>query len=82
MDAAGAAWTPHSPATRPVDYPSGMSGDAAGTLDPELPNLRPEVVEGYRMAPKHLVAEVIAGELSLMPRPRLSWVPLRASTHR
>jgi len=48
-----------------------MSADAAPSLDPELPNLRPEVVEGYRMAPKHLVAEVIAGELSLMPRPRL-----------
>ncbi len=48
-----------------------MSADAASSLDPELPNLRPEVVEGYRRAPEHLVAEVIAGELSLMPRPRL-----------
>ena len=47
-----------------------MSGDAARTLDPRFPNLDPDVVAGYRNAPAHLVAEIIAGELSLMPRPR------------
>ncbi|MDO9016770.1 MAG: Uma2 family endonuclease [Deltaproteobacteria bacterium] len=47
-----------------------MSGDAARTIDPDFPNLDPVVVEGYRNAPGHLVAEIIAGELSLMPRPR------------
>ena len=47
-----------------------MSGDAARSIDPELPNLVAEVVEGYRNAPEHLVAEVIDGALSLMPRPR------------
>lgn len=47
-----------------------MSGDAARAIDTEFPNLRPEVVEGYRNAPAHLVAEVIDGELSLLPRPR------------
>jgi len=48
-----------------------MSGDAARTLDPQFPNLDPAVVEGYRNAPEHLVAEIIDGQLSLMPRPRL-----------
>jgi len=48
-----------------------MSGDAARTIDPEFPNLAPEVVEGYRNAPETKVAEIIDGELSLMPRPRL-----------
>jgi len=47
-----------------------MSGDAARTLDPEFPNLSPAVIEGYRRAPEHLVAEIIDGELSLLPRPR------------
>lgn len=47
-----------------------MSGDAARTLHPEFPNLDPAVVEGYRNAPASVVAEVIDGELSLMPRPR------------
>jgi Uma2 family endonuclease len=48
-----------------------MSGDAARTIDPEFPNLDPAVVEGYRNAPETMVAEIIGGELSLMPRPRL-----------
>ena len=48
-----------------------MSGDAARTIDPEFPGLAPDVVEGYRNAPAHLVAEIIYGELSLLPRPRL-----------
>ena len=47
-----------------------MSGDAARILDPEFPNLAPEVVAGYRNAPAHLVAEIINGALSLMPQPR------------
>ena len=47
-----------------------MSGDAARTLDPRFPNLSPTVVEGYRNAPETMVAEILAGELSLLPRPR------------
>jgi Uma2 family endonuclease len=47
-----------------------MSGDAARSVDPEFPNLPYEVVEGYRNAPEAMIAEVIDGELSLMPRPR------------
>lgn len=54
-----------------MGYAPGMSGDAARTIDPEFPNLAPEVVEGYRNAPETKVAEIIDGELSLMPRPRL-----------
>lgn len=42
----------------------------ASAADPELPNLRPDVVAGYRNAPPHLVAEVLDGELVTMPRPR------------
>ncbi|MBK6531231.1 MAG: Uma2 family endonuclease [Deltaproteobacteria bacterium] len=48
-----------------------MSGDAARSLDPEFPNLDPAVVEGYRNANEALVAEILGGELVLMPRPRL-----------
>lgn len=48
-----------------------MSGDAVRSLDPEFPRLPPEVVEGYRNAPTTMIAEIIAGELSLMPRLRL-----------
>ena len=47
-----------------------MSGDAARTLDPEFPRLAPDVIAGYRNAPGHLVAEIVDGELSLLPRPR------------
>jgi Uma2 family endonuclease len=47
-----------------------MSGDAAYKLDPEFPNLAPAVVEGYRHAPENVVAEIIDGALSLLPRPR------------
>ena len=54
-----------------MGYAPGMSGDAARTIDPELPNLAPDVVEGYRNAPETMVAEIIDGWLSLMPRPRL-----------
>jgi Uma2 family endonuclease len=47
-----------------------MSGGAARLLDPRFPNLDPAVVRGYLDAPESLVAEIIDGELSLMPRPR------------
>ncbi|MFT3766366.1 MAG: Uma2 family endonuclease [Minicystis sp.] len=47
-----------------------MAADPASTRDPELPNLRADVVAGYRAAPKDVVAEVIDGELFTMPRPR------------
>lgn len=35
-----------------------------------FPGVAPEVVEAYRNAPDNVVAEIIDGELSLMPRPR------------
>ena len=38
--------------------------------DVRLPNLRADVLAGYRNAPDTMVAEVIDGELSVMPRPR------------
>lgn len=38
--------------------------------DPRFPNLRAEVVAGYLNAPDTMVAEVIDGELSVMPRPK------------
>jgi len=44
--------------------------DAAVSVDPEFPGVAPEVVAAYRNAPEHMVAEIIDGELSLMPRPR------------
>lgn len=53
-----------------MGYDQRVSGDPARTLDLEFPNLPPDVVEGYRSTPEHLVAEIIAGELSLLPRPR------------
>ena len=54
-----------------VVYRAGMVGDAARPLDPEFPNLAPDVVAGYRNAPESVVAEIIDGELSLTPRPWL-----------
>lgn len=42
----------------------------ARKLDPRFPGLDPEVVEGYLSAPAAMVAEVLDGALSLMPRPR------------
>lgn len=38
--------------------------------DPRFPNLRADVVAGYLAAPDTMVAEVVDGELSLLPRPR------------
>jgi Uma2 family endonuclease len=46
-----------------------MVSDPARELDPEYPNLRPEVLETYRNAPENLVVEIIDGEISTMPRP-------------
>ncbi len=45
---------------------------AATPRDPEFPNLRPDVLAGYRSAPPHVVAEILDGELFTMPRPRPS----------
>ncbi len=39
-------------------------------IDPAFPGVAPEVVEAYRSAPDNVVAEILDGELSLMPRPR------------
>ncbi len=47
-----------------------MSGGAARSLDLEFPKLPPDVVAAYRNAPAHVVAEILNGELSLMPRPQ------------
>ena len=58
-----------------------MSGDAARTLDPEFPHLEPDVVAGYRNAPGHLVAEIVDGELSLLPRPRRRHVHAAGELH-
>ena len=48
---------------------SGMASDPARTLDPEYPNLRADVVDAWRNAPENVVAEIIDGELTTMPRP-------------
>ena len=47
-----------------------MAGEAALALDPELPNLAPEVIAAYRAAGPETVAEIVGGELSLMGRPK------------
>lgn len=39
------------------------------TSDTRFPNLRADVLAGYLNAPDTMVAEVIGGELSIMPRP-------------
>jgi Uma2 family endonuclease len=44
--------------------------DAALPLDPAFPGVAPDVVEAYRNAPDNMVAEIVDGGLSLMPRPR------------
>jgi Uma2 family endonuclease len=46
-----------------------MAGDPAKVMSP-FQGISGEVYEAYLHAPEHLVAEVIDGELSLMPRPR------------
>jgi Uma2 family endonuclease len=37
---------------------------------PAFPGVAPDVVEAYRNAPDNVVAEILDGQLSLMPRPR------------
>lgn len=39
-------------------------------IDPAFPGIAPDVLEAYRSAPDNVVAEVVDGELSLMPRPK------------
>jgi Uma2 family endonuclease len=41
----------------------------APLLDPDFPGVDQAVVKAYRDAPAHVVAEILDGELSLMPRP-------------
>ncbi len=43
---------------------------AAPRIDPAFPGVAPEVVETYKNAPSHVVAQILDGELSLMARPR------------
>ena len=44
---------------------------AATRLDgPAFPGVAPEVVEAYRNAPDNMVAEILSGALSLLPRPQ------------
>lgn len=47
-----------------------MAGAPSTPVGPRFPKLRPEVVRGYLDAPDAMVAEVIDGAPSLMPRPR------------
>jgi Uma2 family endonuclease len=47
-----------------------MAADAALAMDPEFPNLDPAVVAGYRAALPHVCAEILDGELILLPRPK------------
>ncbi|MFT3775866.1 MAG: Uma2 family endonuclease [Minicystis sp.] len=42
----------------------------ARPLDQAFPGVEPAVVEAYRNAPDNMVAEILDGDLSLMPRPR------------
>jgi Uma2 family endonuclease len=42
----------------------------ARPVAPEFPGVAPEVVAAYRNAPDNVVAEILDGQLSLMPRPR------------
>lgn len=46
-----------------------MPGDEDRALDPGFPNLDPSVVARYRAAPETMIAEIVDGELSLLPRP-------------
>jgi Uma2 family endonuclease len=47
-----------------------MAIDPSYVAHASFPGLRPEVIAGYLDAPEHMVAEVVDGELFLMPRPR------------
>jgi Uma2 family endonuclease len=46
-----------------------MTSAAPRPLDLAFPGIAPEVLEAYRNAPAYLVAEILDGTLSLMPRP-------------
>jgi len=46
------------------------SSSAPSPPNPRFPGLHPDVIAGYLEAPDTMVAEVIDGELSLMPRPK------------
>lgn len=46
-----------------------MSIAAAVVMDTEFPSLRAEVVAAYRAAPAQVLAEIVDGELFMMPRP-------------
>lgn len=46
-----------------------VTAGPVSSIDPEFPNLRAEIVAGYRTAPAHLVVEIVDGELFTMPRP-------------
>lgn len=56
-----------------MGYDRGMSGDDGRPIDPEFPHLAADVVEGYRNAPAHLVAEIIDGELPLRHASGRGW---------
>lgn len=43
---------------------------AARPIDPAFPGIDPEVLEAYRNAPDNMVAEILDGTLTLMPRPQ------------
>lgn len=43
---------------------------AVHAIDPDFPGIEKDVLEAYRQAPDNMVAEVLDGKLSLMPRPR------------
>lgn len=47
-----------------------MTSAASRPADPAFPGVAPDVVEAYRSAPDHMVAEILDGQLSLMGRPR------------
>ena len=49
--------------------PWAMASDPARVIDPEYPNLPTKVVDAWRRAPENVVAEIIDGELSMLPRP-------------
>ena len=55
-----------------------MPSDPAYALDPEFPNLPPDVVEAYRNAPTNVIAEVINGVFYATANPR----PLHQSAGR
>ncbi len=62
-----------------------MTSAAPRPIDPGFPGVAPEVVEAYRNAPDNVVAEILDGALSLMPRPRpraaLALVDPRSARH-